>query len=81
MQVGGRDFWIDLLLFHRGLQCLVAFELKIGKFKPEYISKMNFYLETLERQKKKDNENSSAGMILCASKDDEVSEYKLQLPD
>ena len=95
VQVGGEDFRIDLLLFHRGLQCLVAFELKIGKFKPEYISKMDFYLEALDRQKKKENENPSVGMILCASKDDEVveyamsrslspmmvAEYKLQLPD
>lgn len=95
VQVGGEDFRIDLLFFHRGLQCLVAFELKIGKFKPEYISKMDFYLEALDRQKKKKNENPSVGMILCASKDDEVveyamsrtmspmmvAEYKLQLPD
>lgn len=95
VQVGGEDFRIDLLFFHRGLQCLVAFELKIGKFKPEYISKMDFYLEALDRQKKRENENPSVGMILCASKDDEVveyamsrtlspmmvSEYKLQLPD
>lgn len=95
IQVGGEDFRIDLLFFHRGLQCLVAFELKIGKFKPEYISKMDFYLEALDCQKKKENENPSVGMILCASKDDEVveyaisrtlssmmvAEYKLQLPD
>ena len=95
VQVGGEDFRIDLLFFHRGLQCLVAFELKIGKFKPEYISKMDFYLEALDRQKKKENENPSVGMILCASKDDEVveyamsrtlsammvAEYRLQLPD
>ena len=95
VQVGGEDFRIDLLFFHRGLQCLVAFELKIGKFKPEYISKMDFYLEALDRQKKKENENPSVGMILCASKDDEVveyamsrtlspmrgAEYKLHLPD
>ena len=51
VQVGGEDFYIDLLFFHRGLQCLVAFELKLGKFKPEYISKMDFYLEALDRQK------------------------------
>lgn len=95
VQVGGEDYRIDLLFFHRGLQCLVAFELKLGKFKPEYISKMDFYLEALDRQNKKPNENPSVGMILCASKDDEVveyamsrtmspmmvSEYKLQLPD
>lgn len=77
VQVGGEDYKIDLLFFHRGLQCLVAFELKIGKFKPEYISKMDFYLEALDRQKKKDNENPSVGMILCASKDDEVVEYAM----
>lgn len=95
VQVGGKDFKIDLLFFHRGLQCLVAFELKIGEFKPEYISKMDFYLEALDRQKKKENENPSVGMILCASKDDEVveyamsrtlspmmvAEYRFQLPD
>lgn len=95
VQIGGEDFAIDLLFFHRGLQCLVAFELKIGKFKPEYISKMDFYLEALDRQKKKEHENPSVGLILCASKNDEVveyamsrsmspmlvSEYKLQLPD
>ena len=95
VQVGNEDYRIDLLFFHRGLQCLVAFELKIGKFKPEYISKMDFYLEALDRQKKKENENPSVGMILCASKDDEVveyaisrtmspmmvAEYQLQLPD
>lgn len=77
VQVGGEDYRIDLLFYHRGLQCLVAFELKIGKFKPEYISKMDFYLEALDRQKKKKNENPSVGMILCASKDDEVVEYAM----
>lgn len=53
VQVGGEDYSIDLLFFHRGLQCLVAFELKVGKFKPEYVSKMDFYLEALDRQKKR----------------------------
>lgn len=53
VQVGGDDFRIDLLFFHRGLQCLVAIELKIGKFKPEYVSKLGFYLEALDRQGKK----------------------------
>ena len=95
VQVGGEDFRIDLLFFHRGLQCLVAIELKIGKFKPEYVSKLDFYLEALDRQVKKENENPSVGLLLCATKNDEVveyamsrtmspmlvSEYKLQLPD
>ena len=77
VQVGGEDFRVDLLFFHRGLQCLVAFELKLGKFKPEYISKMDFYLEALDRQKKKENENPSVGVVLCASKDDEIVEYAM----
>ena len=55
----------------------MAFELKIGKFKLEYISKMDFYLEDLDRQKKKENENPSVVMILCVSKDDEVVEYAM----
>ncbi len=59
------------------MQCLVAFELKVGKFKPEYVSKMDFYLEALDRQVKKENENPSVGLVLCASKDDEVVEYAM----
>jgi len=51
--VGNEDFFIDLLFYHRDLSCLVAFELKVGKFKPEYVSKMNFYLEALDRQEKR----------------------------
>lgn len=93
--VGGEDYHIDLLFYHRALRCLVAMELKTGKFKPEYISKMDFYLEGLDRQVKKPDENPSVGLILCASKNDEVVEYamsrtmspmmaaqyQLQLPD
>ena len=77
VQVGNHDYFIDLLFFHRGLSCLVAFELKIGEFKPEYVGKMNLYLEALDRDVKKANENPSVGVILCASKDDEVVEYAL----
>ena len=77
VQVGGEDYRIDLLFFHRGLNCLVAFEFKIGKFKPEYVSKMDFYLEALDRQVKKEDENPSVGLILCASKDAEVVEYAM----
>ena len=78
VQVGNSDFFIDLLFYHRGLSCLVAFELKTTSFKPEYIGKMNFYLEALDRDHKKENENPSVGIILCADKDDEVVEYALQ---
>lgn len=77
VQVGNEDFYIDLVFFHRELTCLVAFELKIDKFKPEYIGKMNFYLEALDRDVKKDKENPSIGVILCTDKDDEVVEYAL----
>lgn len=77
VQVGGHDYFIDLLFFQRELSCLVAFELKIGEFKPEYVGKINFYLEALDRDVKKEDENPSVGVILCASKDDEVVEYAL----
>lgn len=95
IQVGGEDYRIDLLFFHRVLRCLVAIELKVGKFKPKYVSKMDFYLEGLDRQVRKPDENPSVGLLLCASKNDEVveyalsrtlspmmiSQYQLQLPD
>jgi predicted nuclease of restriction endonuclease-like (RecB) superfamily len=77
VQVGSSDYYIDLLFFHRGLSCLVAFELKIDKFQPEYLGKMNFYLEALDREHKKPNENPSIGVILCAGKDDEVVEFAM----
>ena len=77
VQVGNEDFYIDLLFYNRTLSCLVAFELKIGKFKPEYISKMDFYLEALDRQERKENENPSVGVILCANKDEQVVEYAM----
>lgn len=77
VSVGNSDYYIDLLFYHRGLGCLVAFELKIGSFKPEHLGKMNFYLEALDREHKKSNENPSVGIILCAGKDDEVVEFAL----
>lgn len=77
IQVGGEDYRIDLLFFHRNLHCLVAMELKVGKFKPEYVSKMDFYLEGLDSQVKKPDENPSVGLLLCASKNDEVVEYSM----
>ncbi len=77
VQVGNHDYYIDLLFYHRGLSCLVAFELKIGEFKPDYVGKMNLYLEALDREARKESENPSVGVILCASKDDEVVEFAL----
>ncbi|MCU1758893.1 PDDEXK nuclease domain-containing protein [Pseudomonas sp. 14P_8.1_Bac3] len=77
LQVGGRDFALDLLFFHRGLNCLVAIELKVGRFEPEYLGKLDFYLEALDRDERKSHENPAIGVLLCASKDDEVVEYAL----
>jgi predicted nuclease of restriction endonuclease-like (RecB) superfamily len=95
LQVGNSDFYIDLLFYHRGLQCLVAFELKTDKFKPDHLGQLNFYLEALDRDVRKPNENPSIGVLLCKDKESEVveyalsrslsptmvSEYKTQLPD
>lgn len=77
LQVGNSDFRIDLLFFHRELQCLVAFELKMGSFKPEHLGQLNFYLEALDRDVKKPHENPSIGILLCKDKDNEVVEYAL----
>lgn len=77
LQVGNSDFYIDLLFYHRGLQCLIAFELKADKFKPEHLGQLNFYLEALDRDVRKDNENPSIGILLCKDKDNEVVEYAL----
>lgn len=77
VMVGNSDFYLDLLFYHRGLQCLVAFELKTDKFKPEHLGKLNFYLEALDRDVKKQNENPSIGILLCKDKDNEVVEYAL----
>lgn len=77
VQVGGRDFALDLLFFHRGLNCLVAVELKVDRFEPEYLGKLGFYLEALDRDHRKPHENPALGVLLCASKDREVVEYAL----
>lgn len=77
LQVGNDDFLIDLLFFHRQLQCLVAFELKTTKFKPEHIGQLEFYLEALDRDVKLPHENPSIGVLLCREKNDEVVEYAL----
>lgn len=77
VQVGKQDFALDLLFFHRGLNALVAIELKVDKFQPEHLGKLNFYLEALDRDHKKPHENPTIGVLLCASKDDEVVEYAL----
>lgn len=77
IQVGTRDGFIDLLFFHRELNCLIAIELKITAFDPAHLGQLNFYLEALDRDLRKPHENPSIGILLCASKDDEVVEYAL----
>ena len=77
LQVGGRDFEIDLLFFNRGLNCLVAFELKVEEFQPAHLGQLEFYLEALDRDVRKAHERPSIGVLLCATKDHEVVEYAL----
>jgi predicted nuclease of restriction endonuclease-like (RecB) superfamily len=77
IQVGGQDFALDLLFFHRGLNCLIAIELKVREFRPEDLGKLNFYLEALDRDHRKPHENPAIGLLLCATKDEEVVEYCL----
>lgn len=77
VQVGNRDFYIDLLFYNRELSCLVAIELKVTDFRPEHLGQLEFYLEELDRDVKKPGENPSVGLILCAGKDDTVVEYAL----
>lgn len=74
LQVGNKDYYTDLLFYHRDLQCLVLFELKIQEFEPEFIGKLNFYLEALDRYVKRPHENPSVGILLCKGKDTEVVE-------
>ncbi len=95
LQVGGKDFALDLLFFHRGLNALIALELKVEEFQPEHLGKLEFYLEALDRDVKKPHERTSIGVLLCATKNAEVveyalsrsmspalvSEYRTQLPD
>lgn len=77
IQVGNQDFLIDLLFYNRSFGCMVAIELKIEKFMPEHLGQLNFYLEALDRDVRKPNENPSIGILLCKSKDDTVVEYAL----
>lgn len=94
IELNEKEYFVDMLFFHRDLKALVAIELKIGEFKPEYVGKMNFYLTILDKLEKKQGENASIGIILCADKDHleveialqdvnkpiGVAEYKLLLP-
>jgi predicted nuclease of restriction endonuclease-like (RecB) superfamily len=77
IQVGKKDFRIDLLMFHRGLNAMVALELKSTEFYPEHLGQLQFYLEVLDKDVKKPHENPSIGILICKTKDDEVVKYAL----
>ena len=77
LAVDDKEYFIDLLLYHRRLKCLVAIELKIGEFQPEFVGKMQFYLAALDRQVREEGENTSIGIILCKEKNRTVVEYAL----
>lgn len=77
LEVDGREYFLDLLLFHRRLRSLVAIELKIGDFQPEFVGKMQFYLTALDRQVRQEDENPSIGIILCKEKSRTIVEYAL----
>ncbi len=78
LEVGGQEYFIDLLLFHRRLRCLVAIELKVGSFEPEHKGKMEFYLEALDVQERIEGENPPIGIIICRTKNKTVVEYALR---
>ena len=78
LEVGDKEYFVDVLLYHRRLRCLVAVELKIGEFMPEYVGKMQFYLAALDDQARLGEENPSVGIILCKSKDRTIVEYALR---
>ncbi|MBI3033216.1 DUF1016 domain-containing protein [Candidatus Woesearchaeota archaeon] len=78
IEIKDKEYFIDLLLYHRKLKCLVAIELKIGEFAPEFAGKMQFYLSILDEKLKLENENPSIGIIICKSKDKTVVEYALK---
>lgn len=77
LQVGNKDYFTDLLFYNREFQCMILFELKIQEFEPEFLGKLNFYLEALDRDVKRKNENPSIGILLCKGKDREVVEYSM----
>ena len=78
LEVDGQEYFIDILLYHRHLKCLVAVELKVGEFMPEYIGKMQFYLAALDDLVKTPEENPSIGIVICRSKKRMIVEYSLR---
>jgi predicted nuclease of restriction endonuclease-like (RecB) superfamily len=78
LTVGGQEYFLDLLLYHRQLKCLIAIELKVGEFLPEYVGKMQFYLAVLDDTVRLPDENPAIGIILCKTKDRTIVEYALR---
>lgn len=78
LNVGGDDFYIDLLFYNLNLRCYVVIELKTGEFKPEYAGQLNFYLSAVDGIIKHSEDNPSIGLLLCKSKNDLVAEYALK---
>ena len=78
LEAGGSEFFVDLLLYHRKLKCLVAIELKVGEFMPEYAGKMQFYLAVLDDKVRMEGEKPSIGIIICKSKNRTIVEYALK---
>lgn len=78
LEIEGREYFIDILLYHRRLRCLVALELKVGEFMPEHVGKMQFYLAALDDLVKEKGENPSIGIILCKDKNKTIVEYALR---
>ncbi len=78
LEISGKEYFIDLLLFHRRLKCLVVIDLKIGEFMPEFVGKMQFYLAALDDKVRLEDENPSVGIILCKLKDKTIVEYALR---
>jgi hypothetical protein len=78
LEVGGQDWYVDLLFYHRRLRCLVAVDLKVGAFRPEHAGKMNFYLAALDAQEREPGDNPSIGLILCRERNRVVVEYALR---
>ena len=78
LNIGGEDFYIDLLFYNLNLRCYVVIELKTGEFKPEYVGQLNFYLSAIDANLKTEQDNSTIGLLLCKNKNNIVAEYSLK---
>lgn len=78
LEVGGEDFYLDLLFYHLKLRCYVIVELKIGEFRPEYVGKMNFYLSAADDLLRHEQDAPSIGLLLCRTQNKVIAEYALR---